>query len=113
MVLPPASLCDPHLPATLPGLSPKARGSRAPASPPFQETCSTHNAGKWKVVQESLPSKALLPEWGGLGAGGHSQENDGGRDSLGLRFLLGASLGYCMLTRYYILVMLIPCANPR
>ena len=46
-------------------------------------------------------------------AGGHSQDNDGGRDSLGLRFLLGAILGYCMLTRYYILVMLIPCANPR
>lgn len=69
MVLPPASPRDPHLPATVPGLSPKARGSRAPPSPPFQETCSSHKAGKWKVVQESLPSKALLPEWGGWGWG--------------------------------------------
>ena len=78
MVLPPASLCDPHLPATLPGLSPKARGSRAPASPPFQETCSSHKAGKWKVVQESLPSKALLPEWGVWGQGVTAKRMIGG-----------------------------------
>ena len=112
MVLPSASPRDPHLPTTLPGLYPKARGSLAPPSPPFQETCSSHKAGKWKVVQESLPSKALLPEWGGEGRG-CTAESDGGRDSLGVRFLLGAILGYCLLSRYYILVMLIPCANSR
>lgn len=45
--------------------------------------------------------------------GVHIEENDGGRDSLGLRFLLGAILGYCLLIRYYILVKLIPCADSR
>lgn len=37
----------------------------------------------------------------------HIQEGDRGRDSPGVRFLLEAILGYCLLTRYYILITLI------
>lgn len=43
----------------------------------------------------------------------HVQEDDRGRDSSGVRFLLEAILGYCLLTGYYILITLIPCANSR
>ena len=51
------------------------------------------------------------PRVGGLGV--HVQEDDRGRDSSGVRFLLEAILGYCLLTGYYILITLIPCANSR
>lgn len=51
---------------------------------------SSHKAGKWKVVQESLPSKALLPGLGGGWSGGWGctlGQNDGG-GTLEMWFLL-------------------------